>query len=257
MRSSATLNFSDNQYWVFGSTSPHWTLGAKDYMSLQDLQAAIGEEQRSNYLNPRLGSYLEPAATPRACNPPPAQTGDLYGRSAAPAVCEPGAIAPSALPRQPERPFGTPSLKADGRSYSPRGWTLLAMLAPEGHVGFDSSRSQLVVLQSMLQQFSALGLHVAVAPNVRLEDEAAVNWSKDGNFGNVQLLANIDPAAAHLALELSAPIGTLLISPSGKMVHTWNGLAAAPEIELTLPTLLGTPVGMQVLAVGTATQGQK
>ena len=67
MRSSATLDFSDNQYWVLGSVSPHWTLGAKDYLSLQALQAATGQEQRSNYLDPRLGLYFEPLATPRAC----------------------------------------------------------------------------------------------------------------------------------------------------------------------------------------------
>jgi len=257
MRSSATLDFSDNQYWVFGSASPHWTLGAKDYVSLQNLQAATGQEQRSTYLDPNLGLYFEPSATPRACNPPPTQTSDLYGRSAAPAVCEPGAIALSALPRQPERPLGALPLNADDRAYSPRGWTLLAMLAPEGHAGFDPSRSQLVVLQSMLQQFSALGLHVAVAPNVRLEDEAAVNWSKDWYFGSVQLLANIDPAAAHRELGLSAPIGTLLISPAGKVVHVWNGLVAAPEVELTLRALLGTPVGMQTLTEGAQIQGKR
>jgi hypothetical protein len=252
MRSSATLDFSDNQYWVLGSVSPHWTLGAKDYISLQALQAATGQEQRSNYLNPHLGQYFEPLATPRECNPPPALIDDLYGRSAAHGVCAPGAIAQSSLARHPERPLGALSLKADGKAYSPRGWTLLALLSPEGHADFDASRSQLVVLQSMLQQFSALGLHVAVAPNVKLEDDAAVNWSRDWNFGTLQLLADIDPVTAHRELGLSAPIGTLLISPAGKVLHVWNGLVAAPEIELTLRALLGTPVGMQKLTGGDA-----
>jgi hypothetical protein len=104
----------------------------------------------------------------------------------------------------------------------------------------------------MLQQFSALGLHVAVAPNVKLEDDAAVNWSRDWNFGTLQLLADIDLVAAHRELGLSAPIGTLLISPAGKVLHVWNGLVAAPEIELTLRALLGTPVGMQKLTGGDA-----
>jgi hypothetical protein len=256
MRSSATLDFSDNQYWVLGSVSPHWTLGAKDYMSLQALQAATGQEQRSNYLNPHLGQYFEPAATQRECNSPPALINDLYGRSAAHGVCAPGAIAPSSLARQPERPLGALSLKADGKAYSPRGWTLLALLSPEGHADFDASRSQLVVLQSMLQQFSALGLHVAVAPNVKLGDDTAVNWSQDWNFGTLQLLADIDPIAAHRELGLSAPTGTLLISPAGNVAYVWNGLVAAPEIELTLRALLGTPVGMQTLAVGISTKGK-
>ncbi len=257
MRSSVTLDFSDNQYWVLGSASPHWTLGAKDYLGLQDLQADTGQEQRSTYLNPRLGLYFEPSATPRGCNPPSAQTGDLYGRSAAPGVCAPGAIAPSFLARQPERPLGALSLKADRKAYSPRGWTLLAMLAPEGHAGFDASRSQLVVLQSMLQQFSALGLHVALAPNVKLDDDAALNWSKDWNFGAVQVLANTSPVAARHELGLSAPTGLLLISPAGKVVHVWNGLVAAPEVELRLRALLGTPVGMQTLAMGIPTRDKR
>ena len=257
MRSSATLDFSDNQYWVLGSASPHWAVGAKDYVDLQALQTATGQEQRSTYLNPHLGLYFEPSATPRECHPPPAQTGDLYGRSAAPSVCAPGAVAPSPLAHPPERPLGALSLKADGNAYSPRGWTLLALLTPEGHAGFDVSRSQLVVLQSMLQQFSARGLHVAVAPNVKLEDDAAVNWSKDWNFGTVQLLADTDPAANRQELGLSARSGTLLISPAGKVVRVWNGLVAAPEVELTLRALLGTPVGMQTMAVGIPTKDKR
>jgi hypothetical protein len=256
-RTNSALEFSDNQYWVLGNVAPRWTTSEKDFQSLRALQATTGQEQRSTYLDPNLGLYLEPAATPRGCNPPSAQTGDLYGRTVAEGISTPGAIAPFPLAHQPGRPLGALPLIADGKAYALHGWTLLALLAPEGHAGFDASRSQLVVLQSMLQQFSALGLHVAVAPTARLEDEAAVNWSKDWNLGEIQLLANIDPAAAHRELGLSAPIGTLLISPAGKVVHIWNGLVAAPEVELTLRALLGTPVGMQTLTEGTQIQGKR
>jgi hypothetical protein len=174
----------------------------------------------------------------------------MYGRRAAPGVCVPGAIALSPLAHSPEWSLGVLPLKADGKAYSPSGWTLLALLAPEGHAGFDASRSQLVVLQSMLQQFSALGLHVAVAPNVTLKEDVTINWSKDWNFGTVQLLADMNPAAAHRELRLSAPTGLLLISPAGKVVQVWSGLVAAPEVELTLRAHLGTPAGMQTLNKG-------
>lgn len=254
MRSSATLDFSDNQYWVFGSASPHWTLGAKDYVSLQDLQAATGQEQRSTQLDPNLGMYFEPSDTPRQCHPAPSQTADLYGRMDAAGTCTPGAVAASPLPRQTERLLGSLPLKTHGRAYAPNGWTLLALLAPENRTNSGESRSQIVVLQSMMRQFSELGLQCAVASNVKLAVDDRANWSQDWNFGGIQLLADADPAAAHKALGLNASIGMVLISPSGKIVRTWNGLVAAPEIELTLRALLGTPVGMQTLAESIQTQ---
>jgi hypothetical protein len=100
-------------------------------------------------------------------------------------------------------------------------------------------------------------LHVALAPNVKLDDDAALNWSKDWNFGAVQVLANTSPVAARHELGLSAPTGLLLISPAGKVVHVWNGLVAAPEVELRLRALLGTPVGMQTLAMGIPTRDKR
>ena len=256
-RTNSTLEFSDNQYWVLGSIAPRWTTSEKDFASLQAIQTAIGQEQRSAYLNPRLGLHLEPAATPRECHPAPSQTADLYGHMDAVGVCAPGAIAGSPLPRQTERLLGSLPLKANGKAYVPNGWTLLALLAPENHSSSGESRSQTVVLQSMMKQFSELGLHCAVAPNVKLAVDDGANWSQDWNFREIQLLADTDPAAAQKALGLNTPIGTVLISPSGKIVHTWNGLVAAPEVELALRALLGTPVGMQMLAVGTETQGQR
>jgi len=253
-RTNSALEFSDNQYWVLGSTAPRWTTSEKDFASLQAIQTAIGQDQRNAYLNPRLGSYLEPAATPRQCHPAPSRTADLYGRMDAVGACAPGAIAASLLPRQTERLLGSLLLKANGKAYAPNGWTLLALLAPENDSGSDESRSQAVVLQSMMRQFSGLGLHCAVAPNVNLDVDDETNWSQDWNFGEIEMLADADPAAAQKALGLNAPIGTVLISSAGKIVRTWNGLAAAPEIELTLRALLGTPVGMQTLAAGAETQ---
>lgn len=255
-RTNSALDFSDNQDWVSGSAAPRWTVDGKDYTSLQALQSAKGQEQRSTFIDPHPGLYFEPSATPRECNSPPALTSDLYGRTVAQGFCAPGAIAPSALARKPERTLGAIPLKADGKAFAPRGWTLLALLTPENHAGYPPSRSQLVVLQSMVQQFTALGLHCAVAPNLKLAADEAVNWSQDWNFGAIQLLTDPDPEAACQALGLSAPTGTLLISPAGKVVHVWNGLVAAPEIELTLRALLGTPVGMQTLAVDMSTKGK-
>jgi hypothetical protein len=39
------------------------------------------------------------------------------------------------------------------------------------------------------------------------------------------------------------------VSPQGRVVAHWTGLTAAPEIQLTLRSLVGTPVGMQKVEV--------
>ncbi|MGP8187625.1 MAG: right-handed parallel beta-helix repeat-containing protein [Terracidiphilus sp.] len=247
VRTIKGLDFKDNRYWVTDGQTPLWTIDAKDYSGLQALQAATSQERGSEILNPHFGPYFEPAAAPSHCSPSSAQVLDLYGRGATSANCAAGAVVASPLPRQPERPLPALQLESAGKPFSPKGWTLLVLLAPEGHDGAGASRSQIVVLQSMIRQFAPLGLHCAVAPSAALAASDAVNWSRDWNFGAIELLGSPRPPAVSQALGLDAPIATILISPAGKIVHEWDGLTASPEIELTLRALLGTPVGMQKL----------
>lgn len=244
VHSNSNLDFSSNTYWTLGNAAPSWNIDKKTYASLSALQSATGQESGSVNLDPRLGKLLELGAVPD-CQKSAVGTEDVYGTIPLAGACPKDAIAPAPPKLVPKRFLRTLPLSANGNSYAPSGWTLLAMVAPEGERDSDLSRSQLVVFQSMFQQFSTLGLHIDVAPNVHLSPESATNLSSDWNLGGIRLLTNSKPVSTREALGLASPIGFLLISPDGQVIRTWNGLTAAPEVELTLRTLLGAPPGMQ------------
>lgn len=249
LRSNSDLDLSDNLYWTFRRASPSWVYGGMDLSSLASFQSSTGQERRSHFMNPRLGPHFEPAALPEDCGPGVPATEDLYGNAVATGTCAPGAVARFQRAVTSRRVMPTLPLLADGKPYSPRGWTLLALLAPEGQTDADVSRSQLVVLKSMLQQFAALGLNIDVAPTVLLTQEAATNWRSDWDFGRVRLLANSKPLTSRELLKINQSTGMVLISPDKYVVGTWSGLTSFPDVELTLRALLGTPPGMQVAAV--------
>jgi len=249
LRSSSDLDLSDNLYWTLGRTSPSWVYGGIDFSSLASFQSSTGQERHSHFMNPRLGQYFEPKALPHDCNPGLPATEDLFGNADAKGICAPGAVGKLLRNVTPRRIIPTLPLIADRKPYSPSGWTLLALLAPEGHTNADVSRSQLVVLKSMLQQFSALGLSVDVAPTELLTPEAATNWRSDWDFGRIRLLTGREPQVSRKLLNINKSIGMVLISPDKYVVRTWSGLTSFPDVQLTLRAMLGTPQGMQVLAV--------
>jgi hypothetical protein len=249
LRSNSDLDLSDNLYWTLARTMSSWVYGGIDFSSLASFQSSTGQERHSHFMNPRLGQYFEPKALPDDCNLGLPATEDLFGNAAAEGICAPGAVGKSLRNVSPGQIIPTLPLLADGIPYSPSGWTLLALLTPEGHTDADLSRSQLVVLQSMLQQFSTLSLNVDVAPTVMLTREDATNWRSDWDFGRIRLLASSEPLTSRGLLRINKSIGMVLISPDKHIVRTWSGLTSFPEVELTLRALLGTPRGMQVLAV--------
>jgi hypothetical protein len=77
-------------------------------------------------------------------------------------------------------------------------------------------------------------------PHLKNRRRRAADW----NFGNIRVVHNPRPDQTRKALGISSP-GLVRISPQRKVVRTWNGLTAAPEIQLTLRSLLGVPAGMQ------------
>lgn len=244
VRSTAGLQLDGNQYWVLGDASPAWQYGTETYTSLTALQSAAGQEHRGVLENPKLNELLQPTVAPE-CLDAAEKMPDLYGNHAPAGHCEIGAFAPVEPQLQPHKPLAQLPVALGATLYKPSGWTLLALLSPENCTGTSASRSQLVVLQSMLRQFATLGLHVDVVPDATLDESAAANWASDWNFGNIRLLTNRRPAETRSALGITGPIGMILISPERKVVRAWNGLTAAPEIQLTLRALLGVPAGMQ------------
>lgn len=244
VRSMTSLQLDGNQYRVIGDVAPTWQYGSHVYSSMAALQSAASQERRGTLENPGLNDLLQPTVV-RLCEAPAAEIPDLYGNRTRTGNCAVGALAPVHAEDKAEEPPGTLALDVGTGAYKPDGWTVLALLTPEGHPDAGASRSQFVVLQSMLRQFATLGLHIDVIPNTAIDEAAAANWIGDWNFDQIRFLQNLHPEQTHTALRIAQPTGVLLISPQGKVVRSWNGAVTAPAIQLTLRSLLGVPGGMQ------------
>jgi hypothetical protein len=239
VQSTNSLQLHGNQYWTVGDIAPTWFYNGQTFTSLGGIQAA-GHESGSAMLNPKLGREFEPAAMLIDCKPMADMPRDLYGNSL-PHGCMTGAIAPRPSTK---RSNNAPVTPLPFPIYAEKGWRLVTVLSPEGEKDADASRSEMVVLESMLQQFGPLGVHVQVAPNRALSADEARTWAADWNFGGVSLLE-----AAKKANGSNESIRLWLVSQQGRVVAHWTGLTAAPEIQLTLRSLVGTPVGMQKVEV--------
>jgi hypothetical protein len=249
VNSTGGLQFADNQYWITTASSPSWLVDAKSYTSLKQAQAA-GDETGSVIADPRVNALYQPAAASAPCQPSPlsALEHDIYGQRMT-ACAGAVALADPTQPHSKQHAFGSVPFRLGGKAFMPRGWTLIALLTPEDQPQQAESRSQMVVLQSMLKQFGPLGLQIIVAPNHQVTAAAATNWHADWNLGDIRIL---EPTVSPSSLGLNQSTGLLLVDPLGQVVESWNGLTAAPALELRLRSLLGTPVGMQALPVPVA-----
>jgi len=123
-------------------------------------------------------------------------------------------------------------------------WKLVSSLAAPGAPGAAASRSQMVLIDSMMHQFASLGLDSVVVPahstgNDELE-QRRVDW-------------NIDPAVQFDATDAmglnkslsgsAAPL--LLVSPSGQVVASWRFPTAPADVWLQIQSHLGAPAGAQ------------
>ena len=241
VQSKGGLQFADNQYWISTEASPSWQIDGTAYGSLEQVQAG-GYEKGSVIAEARTNTLYQPASAPKSCGATTALQHDIFGR---PMTACSGAVA-VAGPTQPNpaQTLASLALRYAGKPFTPRGWTLLAKLTPEGKPQAADSRSQMVVLQSMKKQFGPLGLQIVVVPDSSLALEAQSNWRADWNFGEIKL---VETTEASSTLGLSESPGMLLFNPAGQAVDAWDGLTAAPEVELRLRSLLGAPIGMQAL----------
>ncbi|HTB96337.1 MAG TPA: right-handed parallel beta-helix repeat-containing protein [Terracidiphilus sp.] len=124
-------------------------------------------------------------------------------------------------------------------------WTLLAMLAPPGETGSAASRSDLVLIDSMLHQFSSLGLASLVVPLSPIKPDDLKQWQIDWGF-DPRILIDATPIRQPLTSDGNAlaPM-VMLISPEGKTVSVWRDSIPPSEVWLALESRLGTPAGMQ------------
>jgi Right handed beta helix region len=246
LRSEADLDLSGNEYWHPLDAQAEWTYNKIAYHDLAGFRVATGQDTDSREGNPHLNKVLQPVEALGSASLPACGQA-VYGQTASAERCGAGAL----LPARSSSVKGLTRAPASigGQPYHPKNWTLLALLTPEGHGESEASRSQFVVLQSMLQQFAALGLHVDAVPATSLGKEQARDWVEDWNFGAVRLVTSTATQLPADWWPIGSTTGLALISPEGKILRAWGGVASFAEVELTLRNLIGTPPGMQPIAL--------
>ena len=122
---------------------------------------------------------------------------------------------------------------------------LLAFLQTVPDTADTASRSQVVFLSSMAQQYGPRGLRVVIvdasvlARNSQPSHDAVLNTSYDWQL-KVPLLLDPD---GHLSrrLEVEEVPTTFLISAQGKILQRWPGLTRPAVLALAIEKLLGGP----------------
>jgi len=123
---------------------------------------------------------------------------------------------------------------------------LLAFLETVPDTSDTPSRSQVVFLASMAQQYGPRGLRVAVVDASSLalaslpSHDAVLNASFDWQL-KFSLLLDQD---AHLARKLGVEEvpTTFLIAADGHILHRWHGLTRPAVLALSIEKLLGGPL---------------
>jgi hypothetical protein len=119
------------------------------------------------------------------------------------------------------------------------GWRLATTVAP--NYAQDESRSRVVLLESMMQQFGFLGLQGVLWPRESLStaeaDRLRANWHLSSRIA-------IAPTAAQKADSPLSPT-IYLLATDGSVAAAWQSPVDAAQIWLELERRLGTPTGMQ------------
>jgi hypothetical protein len=119
-------------------------------------------------------------------------------------------------------------------------WVLSAVLSPEGDSA-NASRSQLVLIESMMHQFADRGLQSIVVPAGSMDQNQIQQWRADWNFDPA---VQIDASGPRRA-DGPATASLLLISPSGHVAASWQYPIPPADVWLQIQNHLGAPAGAQ------------
>jgi len=225
IHSNDGLRFDHNLYWSTGQSDPQWSYGGRDYEGLAALRRGSGQEMNGIFGDPGLSATMRPAGDSPAVDAgstiPGSPTADAFGT----AVPQGGAPDIGAVEHAPL--LSALTAHAGELDPLPGGFSLVADLGVN-----DASRSQLVFLQSALEQYGEKGLVVAVRFHGDVPNTLVWDW----NLGRIQML---EPSTLRVA---TLPT-TRLVGPDGHVVRRWEGLAPPADLGLTLRSVVGPPVG--------------
>jgi hypothetical protein len=225
VRSNEGLRLDHNLYWYTGDRTPRWSYGGSDHEGFAAHRHGSGQDAAGLFADPRLTATMRlRPGSPAIDAGSPLAGGEKDVRDAH-ATPVPWGDAPDigAVEHGPdERAEAAPALEQFRGS-----WALVS------HLGVnDASRSQLVFLQSALEQYGERGLIVAVG----FHGDVPANIAWDWNLGGIRSFEASSPPA-------SAPPTTLLVAPDGRVVRRWEGFTPPADLGLTLRGLIGPPAG--------------
>ena len=224
-RSNENLLFDHNLYWYTGSRRPRWSYGGRDHEGFAAYRQDTGQDAAGLLANPMLTATLRLGPGSPAIDAGSALSGaaedahDVFV-SPVPRGDDPDIGAVEHTPWEEATPL--PPVRRFRGS-----WALLSHLGVD-----DASRSQLVFLQSALEQYGERGLTVAVGFHGDVPATIAGDW----NLGRIRVL---EPSLAGVETTPT----TLLVGPDGRVVRRWQGFASPADLGLTLRQLLGPPGG--------------
>ncbi len=121
-------------------------------------------------------------------------------------------------------------------------WILAAELTPSGGLAAAASRSQLVLIESMLHQFADFGLEGIVVPAHSMGQDEVQLWRTNWDFDpRIQ----IDAAKASGPRANNGSAQLLLFSPTGLVAASWQYPVSPADVWLQIQSHLGTPAGAQ------------
>jgi hypothetical protein len=127
-------------------------------------------------------------------------------------------------------------------------WMLAVVLTPPGDQVASASRSQLVLIESMLHQFEPIGLAGVVVPSRPLSNDEFEQWRADWNFDPAVHLDHDDEIGLRKVGNVTSP-SLVLVSPSGRIAASWPYPASPAEVWLQIQSHLGAPPGAQQMPV--------
>jgi hypothetical protein len=243
------LKLDSNLYWYTGTGQPSWIHDGKRYFGWDQYHSASGQDTHSILADPRLDVdwHLEPGSPALRTSANSGECAkDIFGKAAEGNSCPIGA---AGLVRAGTRP----ALRQGTLPVSATQWSLVSFLNLANSGDENPSRSQVVVLESMLNQYGSKGLNVFAIAGPGVASDSIENCSHDWNAENIRFLADPESKTAK-SLAVSERPATLLISPEGRELGRWEGFTSAVEIELRLRSLLGAPSGMaEIREIGNKT----
>jgi hypothetical protein len=124
-------------------------------------------------------------------------------------------------------------------------WILLAVLAPPGEPAAAASRSELVLIESMLNQFADLGLTTVVVPSRVISQDQLEQWQTDWNMNSAIQIDLADTRQLRKAYPSATGPQLLLVSASGQTAARWQYPVPPADVWLQIQSRLGVPRGTQ------------